>query len=98
MMIEKDAVTDDRARREYAKRVEPFDRCLAVPADDFMKLRQRLRGVGLKGQAALVRFAERVAKETLGAGVDLSRADHAGEASAGNLFRLVDFRSAASKA
>ena len=52
VMIEEDAVTDDRARREHAKRVQPFDRRLAVPADDFVKLRQRLRCMGLIGQAA----------------------------------------------
>ena len=90
VMIEKDAVTDDRARREHAKRVQPFDRRLAVPADDFVKLRQRLRGMGLIGQTALLRFAERVAKKTLGAGVDLCGTDHAREASSGIGLRLVD--------
>src|SRR4029077_16677658 len=37
VVIEKDAVTDDRARREDAKRVQPFDRRLTVPTDDFVK-------------------------------------------------------------
>ena len=90
VMIEKDAVTDDRARREDAKRVQPFDRGLAVPADDFVKLRQRLRGMGLIGQGAPGRFAERVAKKALGAGVDLCGADHAREASSGIGLRFVD--------
>jgi hypothetical protein len=90
VMIEKDAVTDDRARRKHAERLQPFDRGLAVPANDFVKLRQRLRGMGLIGEASPSRFAERVAKKTFGAGVDLCGADHAREASAGIGLRLVD--------
>lgn len=44
----------------------------------------------LIGQAAPVRFAEGIAKETLGAGVDLCRANHAREASSGIFLSLVD--------
>src|ERR1700677_2002276 len=90
VMIEKDAVTDDRARGEDAERVQPFNRRLAVPADNFVELSQRLSSMGLIGQAALARFAERVAEKTLGAGVDLRGTDHACEAPSGIGLRFVD--------
>ena len=61
-----------------------------MPANNFMKLRQRLCGMDLIRQIAFVRLAESVAKKALGAGVDLCGADHARETSAGIGLRLVD--------
>jgi hypothetical protein len=71
VIIKENAVADDRAWRKHAGRIQPFDRGLAAQANDFVKPRQRLRGVDLLGQIAFARLFERVAKKSLGAGVDL---------------------------
>jgi len=61
-----------------------------MPANNFMKLRQRLCGMDLIRQIAFVRFAESVAKKALGAGIDLRGANHPRQASRRMSLRFVD--------
>ena len=49
MMVEKDRVADDRVGAEHADLAQPFDRRLAVPPHDLVKLDDALRRMDLQG-------------------------------------------------
>ena len=82
MIVEEDAMPDDRVRPQRADPVEPFDRRAPVAPDDLLELDDALRGMDLDRLVALARCRQGVADLPFGAGVDLRRAEKAGDPAA----------------
>ena len=83
-------MADDHLRPQHAQRLQPFDRRLAVAAGDLVELDHALRRMQLHSDAALGRRVIAVADQIGGAGVDLRRAQHAGNAARRVLRSIID--------
>ena len=90
VMVEEDAVADDRMLAQHADIAHPLNGGAAVAADHLLELVHRLGGVGLPGQVLLLGVIEAVAQQVGGAGVDLRRRHHAHQAARGMLVGKVD--------
>ena len=85
-------MADDEVGAEHADRVEPFNGRLAVAMDHLVEFDDGLAGMGLHRQAATPGLLQRFLEEALAAGVDLRRANHAGDPAAGMFCRFVERR------
>src|SRR5260221_5263280 len=90
MVIQENAVADDGVWPQRTQRLQPFDGRLAVATHDFLELDDALGGMDLEGEPALARRLRGIGDELRRAGIDLSRADHAGEPARRVLLCAVD--------
>ena len=88
MLVDEDRVAEDRVRPQDAERLGVLGGRLAVAPDDLLELEDALREVGRERTAVLARRGDGIAEQIGGAGLDLGRVEHAGQAPAGVLVGL----------